>query len=65
VVKTHTFGKLTKEIADTAGVTPFIIIPRHQLDEVIVQGDTCLSIKDGRVGVSNHVGGNDFIFSVC
>jgi len=56
---------VVKEIQDTAGVTPLVVVPGNQLDEVCVQGDTGLGIEDGRVGVTDHIGGDDLILGVC
>jgi hypothetical protein len=54
----------TKEVQDTAGVAPLVVVPGHQLHKVFVEGDTCLGIEDGRVGVAVHVGRNNVILSV-
>ena len=31
-------------------VAPLVVVPRHQLHEVAVEGDACLGIKDARPG---------------
>ena len=38
---------LTEKVNDTARVAPFVVVPRDQLDEVVVQGDTGLGVKGG------------------
>lgn len=52
------------EVKDTAGVTPLVVVPGDQLDEVLVQGDTSLGIEDGGVGVAIHVGGDNVVLGV-
>lgn len=37
---------LTEEVHNTARVTPLVVIPGDKLDEVVVQSNTCLGIKD-------------------
>lgn len=45
-------------------VTPLIIVPRDQLDKVIIQLDPSARIKDRRRGVSDKVGGDDRVLGV-
>jgi hypothetical protein len=56
---------VAEEVENTAGVTPLVIIPGDELDEVVVKGDTSLGIEDGGVGVSVHVSGDNVILSVA
>jgi len=56
---------VAEEIQDTAGVTPLVVVPRNQLDEVCVQGDTCLGVEDGRVGVADQISGHELVLGVC
>ena len=53
-----------EKIEDTARVTPLVVVPRNQLDEVLVEGDTGLGIEDGGVVVTVQIGGDDFVLSV-
>lgn len=53
-----------QEVEDTAGVTPLVVVPGDELDEVVVQGDTGLGVEDGGVGVADHVGGDDIVLGV-
>lgn len=39
------------KINDSVGVAPFVIVPRDNLVEVGVEGDTCMHIEDRRVWV--------------
>lgn len=57
-------GNVGQEVEDTAGVTPLVVVPRDQLDEVVVEGDTGLGIEDGGVGVAVKIGGDDVVLSV-
>lgn len=57
-------GDVGEEVEDTAGVTPLVVVPGDQLDEVLVEGDTGLGIEDGGVGVAVKVRGDDIVLSV-
>lgn len=54
-----------QEVADTLGVTPLVIVPRDELDEVAVECDAGVRIKDGRVLVASEVGRDDLLVSVA
>ena len=41
-----------------------IIVPADELDEVLVQGNTSLSIEDGVGRVAVQVGGDNFVLGV-
>lgn len=53
-----------KEVEDTAGVTPLVVVPRDQLDKVVVEGDTGLGIEDGGVGVAVEIRGDNIVLGV-
>jgi hypothetical protein len=55
---------LTEEIQDTARVAPLVVVPGDKLDEMVVESNACLSIKDGGVRVTVEISGNDFILGV-
>lgn len=55
---------LTKEIQNTTRVAPFIIVPGNQLDEMVVQSNTGLGIKDGRMVVTIQIAGNQLILGI-
>ena len=40
------------ELEQTVGVAPLVVVPRHQLDEVVVEADARLGIEDGRAAVA-------------
>lgn len=56
--------ELTDQVNNTAGVTPLVIVPRNQLDEVVVEGNTGGGIEDGGVGVSVQISGDESILGV-
>jgi len=53
------------QINDSVGVTPFVIVPRNQLNEVRVKGDTGLGVEDGRVTISDEVLTDNLFISVA
>lgn len=53
-----------EEIEDTARVTPLVVVPGNQLDEVCVEGDTSLGIEDGGVVITVHVSGDNLVLGV-
>lgn len=57
-------GGVDDEVQDTAGVSPLVVVPGDQLDEVVVEGDTSLGIEDGRGGVTVQVRGDNVVLSV-
>jgi hypothetical protein len=54
----------TEEIEDTAGVAPLIVIPRYELHEVVVEGDTCLGVEDRAMWVTVQIAGDEVILGV-
>jgi len=63
-LRTILLGNVHQEVANTPRVTPLIVVPRDQLDEVLVQLDTGLGIEDGRSRVANEIGRDDLLISV-
>lgn len=57
-------GGVDDEVQDTAGVSPLVVVPGDQLDEVVVKGDTGLGVEDGRGGVTVQVRGDNVVLSV-
>ena len=57
-------GNVRDKINYTTGVTPFVIVPRDELDKVGIQLDSGLSIKDRRIRVPYEIGGNEVLVSV-
>lgn len=52
---------LTKKIKDTSRVAPFIVIPGDELDEVVVESNTSLSIEDRGVVVAVQISGDEVV----
>lgn len=57
-------GDVGEEVEDTARVAPLIIVPRDNLDEVVVEGDASLGIEDGRSRVADHISRDDIVLGV-
>jgi hypothetical protein len=57
-------GDIGQEIQDTTRITPLVIVPGDEFNEMVVQGDTSLSVEDGGVSVAVEIGGDDFILGV-
>lgn len=57
-------GNVCKEVENTAGVTPLVVVPGDELDEVLVEGDTGLGVEDGGGVVAVQVGGDDLVLGV-
>ena len=49
------FGHVDDQVDHTGTVTPFVVIPRHQLHEVVTQCDSSLGIENARPAVTNEV----------
>lgn len=52
------------EIDDTGRVAVLVVVPRDKLDELVIQWDTSLGIKDAGVGITDEVRRDDVILSV-
>jgi hypothetical protein len=63
-LRTILLGDVHQEVANAPRVTPLVVVPRDQLDEVLVQLDTSLGIKDRRSIVADEIGGDDLLVSV-
>ena len=57
-------SNVDQEIADTSRVAPLVVVPGNQLDEVLVQLDTGLGIKDGGSRMADEIGRDDVLISV-
>lgn len=55
---------LTKEIKDTSRVTPLVVVPRDELDKVVIERDTSLSIEDRGVVVAVQISGDEVVLRV-
>lgn len=57
-------GNVVGEIDESVGVSPLVVVPRDELDEVGGERDTSLGVEDGGSGVSDEVRGDNLISSV-
>jgi len=48
LVRTINLRHVAEEIQDTTAVTPLVVVPRNELDKVLVQADAGLGVEDGR-----------------
>ena len=53
-----------EKVQNAAGIAPLVVIPRNELDEIFVQGDSGLRVKDGRLRGSDEIRGNNIVLSV-
>ena len=53
-----------EEITDPPGVTPLVVVPCNELDEVFVQLNSSSGVKDAGGGMADEVGGHDRILRV-
>lgn len=58
------FIHVLQQINGFGGVTGFVVIPGHDFDKVVVEGDARLGVEDGGVAVAQEVGGNDGLIGV-
>ena len=54
-----------EEVADTARVAPLVVVPRDELDEVLVERNAGVGIEDRRVVVAGEVGRDDLLIGVA
>ena len=48
-------GHLLDQVDDAVGVAPLVVVPRDDLEEVVVEGNARLGVEDGRVQVRVRV----------
>lgn len=58
-------GDVDSKVDNTVAVSDLIVVPRDELDEVVVEGDTSSSIKDGRASVTEEVSGDGLVLGVA
>lgn len=58
------FGDVGQEVEDAPRVSPLVVVPRDELHEMIVEGDTGPSIEEGAVIVTVKIAGHDLVFGV-
>lgn len=52
------------QITDSSRVTVLVVVPRNELDKVVVERDTGLGVKDRRLGAPDKVGRDNLVVSV-
>ena len=52
------------QVNNLVRITPFIVVPRDNFYEVVVQRNTGFCIKDGCSAVADEVGRYNFIFGI-
>src|ERR1019366_8722892 len=58
----QSFGRhQVDQIADTAGVSPLVVIPGDHLDAVAADDQGHVRVDDGGAGVSFEIGRNQFV----
>ena len=55
---------LLDQVDDAVRVAPLVVVPRDELDEVVVEGDARLRVDDRRVRVGDEVGRDDVLVGV-
>ena len=50
---------VTGQVQHLAGEAPLVVVPSHELDKVVVQGQAGLGVEDGGVSIGAEVGGDD------
>jgi hypothetical protein len=63
--RTIDLGGVGEEVADTARVAPLVVVPRDELNKVLVERDTGLGVEDRRVVVAGKVGRDDLVLGVA
>jgi hypothetical protein len=58
-------GDVRDKVTDSSRVTVLVVVPRDELDEVVVERDTGLGVEDGRLGGSDEVGGDNLVLGVA
>ena len=50
---------IRNQVQNFVTVSPLVVIPAHELDKLIVEGDTGFLVEDGGAGIADEVGGYD------
>lgn len=57
-------GHVGDKVTDSSRVSVLVVVPRDELDEVLVERDTGLGVEDGGFGGTNEIGRDEFILGV-
>ena len=55
---------MTGQVQHLVGEAPLVVVPSHELDEVVVQGQAGLCVEDGGVCVGAEVGRDDLFINI-
>ena len=56
---------MLKQADDHVGVAPFVVVPRDQLDKVVVEHDAGGLVEDAGAGIADQVRGDDLVRGVA
>lgn len=51
---------MESEVEDSVGVSPFVIVPRNDLVEVVIETNSCLGVEDRRSSIMHEILRDDF-----
>lgn len=57
-------GGVSDEVADALGVTPLVVVPGDELDEVGGELDTSIGVEDRGAVVAGEIGGDNLLVGV-
>jgi hypothetical protein len=60
----YVVSSMCRKVEYSPELAYLIVVPRDKLDEVVVEGDTCLGIENGRTGVTVQVRGDNLVLGV-
>ena len=55
---------MARQVEHLVREAPLVVVPRHELDEVIVEREAGLGIKDAGVRIGDEVGGDDLVIDI-
>ena len=55
---------VARQVEHLVREAPLVVVPRHELDEVIVEREAGLGIKDAGVRIGDEVGGDDLVIDI-
>ena len=57
-------GDLGNEVENLVGIAPFVVVPRHDLDESLIELDSGPGVEDRRAGLVTEVRRDDLFVGV-
>ena len=55
---------MARQVEHLVGEAPLVVVPSHELDEVIVERQTRSGIEDTGVRIGDEVGGDNLVVNV-